>query len=315
MKVVLAEKPSVAKDIAAVVGATAKRDGYFEGNDYAVTYAFGHLVTMAEPEEMNAAWGKPWRLKQLPMIPIEWKYRVVEKSAHQFNIIKKLFLDPATTSIICATDAGREGEHIFRLIYKLTECKKPVERLWISSLTAEAIKDGLGKLKSSSAFDSLADAAAARAQADWVIGLNFTRAYTTINNQLCTIGRVQTPTLSLIVDRQTTIDAFTSAKFFEIIATFEPGFIARYITPATAEVEPQTRLHDKALAQSIVKTVEPSENGVVQSVVTTEKRTNAPALYDLLTLQNRPENLEGCIAQLKINQCYLKRYIYCIDIV
>jgi DNA topoisomerase-3 len=301
MKVVLAEKPSVAKDIAAVVGATTKRDGYFEGNDYAVTYAFGHLVTMAEPEEMNEAWGKPWRLKQLPMIPIEWKYRVVEKSAHQFNVIKKLFLDPATTSIICATDAGREGEHIFRLIYKLAECKKPVERLWISSLTAEAIKDGLGKLKSSSAFDSLADAAAARAQADWVIGLNFTRAYTTINNQLCTIGRVQTPTLSLIVDRQTTIDAFTSAKFFEIIATFEPGFVARYITPATAEAEPQTRLHDKALAQSIVKAVEPSEFGVVQSVVTTEKRTNAPALYDLLTLQKDANKRFGYTAQETLN--------------
>ncbi len=301
MKVILAEKPSVAKDIAAVVGATTKRDGYFEGNDYAVTYAFGHLVTMAEPEEMNAAWGKPWRLKQLPMIPVEWKYRVVEKSAQQFNVIKKLFLNPATTSIICATDAGREGEHIFRLIYQLTGVQKTVERLWISSLTAEAIKDGLSKLRSSKDFDSLADAAAARSQADWVIGLNFTRAYTTINNQLCTIGRVQTPTLALIVDRQTAIDAFKSAKFYEILSTFEPGFLARYITPATAEVEPQTRLHDKALAQSIVKAVEPEPHGVVQSVITTEKKTKAPALYDLLTLQKDANKRFGYTAQETLN--------------
>ncbi len=147
MKVVLAEKPSVAKDIAAVVGATTKRDGYFEGNDYAVTYAFGHLVTMAEPEEMNEAWGKPWRLKQLPMIPIEWKYRVVEKSAHQFNVIKKLFLDPATTSIICATDAGREGELIFRYVYQLAESRLPIRRLWISSLTDESIRRGPSALE------------------------------------------------------------------------------------------------------------------------------------------------------------------------
>ncbi len=301
MKVILAEKPSVAKDIAAVVGATTKRGGYFEGNDYAVTYAFGHLVTMAEPEEMNAAWGKPWRLKQLPMIPVEWKYRVVEKSAQQFNVIKKLFQNPATTSIICATDAGREGEHIFRLIYQLTGVQKAVERLWISSLTAEAIRDGLSKLRSSKDFDSLADAAAARSQADWVIGLNFTRAYTTINNQLCTIGRVQTPTLALIVDRQTAIDAFKSAKFYEILATFEPGFLARYITPATAEVEPQTRLHNKTLAQSIVKAVEPAAHGIVESIITTEKKTKAPALYDLLTLQKDANKRFGYTAQETLN--------------
>lgn len=301
MKVVLAEKPSVAKDIAAVVGATTRKDGYFEGNGYAVTYAFGHLVTMAEPEEMNPAWGKPWRLKQLPMLPDEWKYRVVEKSAQQFNIIKKLFCDSATTSIICATDAGREGEHIFRLIYKLAECKKPVERLWISSLTAEAIKDGLSKLKSSTAFDSLADAAAARSQADWVIGLNFTRAYTTINNQLCTIGRVQTPTLALIVERQAAIDAFASAKFYEILAAFDPGFNARYIAPAVGDAEPQTRLHDKALAQSILAAVEPPTHGEVQSVVTTEKKTKAPALYDLLTLQKDANKRFGYTAQETLN--------------
>ena len=294
MKVVVAEKPSVARDIAAVVGASNKKDGYYEGNNFAVTYAFGHLVTLAEPEEMDPAWGKPWRVSQLPMIPSEWKYRVVDKSANQFHIIKKLFADPSTESIICATDAGREGEHIFRLIYKLSGTNKPVERLWISSLTAEAIRDGLAKLKSAHEFDNLAAAASARAHADWVVGLNFTRAYTTMNNQLCTIGRVQTPTLALIVERQHVIDNFKANPFFEILVTFEPGFVARYITPGE---EPQTRLQDETAAQAILKAVKPAETGAVRSVVTTEKKTKAPALYDLLTLQKEANKRFGYTAK------------------
>lgn len=294
MKVVLAEKPSVARDIAAVVGANTKRDGYFEGNGYAVTYAFGHLVTLAEPEEMNPQWGKPWRIAQLPMIPTDWKYRIADKASAQFSVIKKLFSDSATSEIICATDAGREGEHIFRLIYKLSGSKKPVERLWISSLTAEAIKDGLSKLKPSHEFDNLAAAATARSQADWVVGLNFTRAYTTMNRQLCTIGRVQTPTLALIVERQNTIENFKSTPFYEILVTFEPGFIARYITPGA---EPQTKLNDKAIAKDIVKAITPEKFGTVSSIITTEKKTKAPALYDLLTLQKEANKRFGYTAQ------------------
>jgi len=293
LKVVLTEKPSVARDIAAVVGAKNKKDGYYEGNGFVVTYAFGHLVTLAEPEEMNAAWAPPWRLNQLPMLPEEWKYRVVDKTKNQFNVIKKFFLDPAVDSIICATDAGREGEHIFRLIYKLSGSKKHIERLWISSLTADAIRDGLTKLKPSADFDNLASAATARAHADWVVGLNFTRAYTNINRQLCTVGRVQTPTLALIVDRQITIDNFKSTPFYEIIATFEPGFIARYLTPGT---DPQTRLQDKAAAQAVVKAVTPVAKGKVLSVVTAEKKTKAPALYDLLTLQKEANKRFGYTA-------------------
>src|SRR5262249_15020706 len=236
--VVLAEKPSVARDISAVLGASTKREGFFEGNGYVVTYAFGHLVTIAEPEQMNPAWGKPWRIEQLPMIPTQWKYRVAEKAGVQFNVIKKLFCDPGTGKIICATDAGREGEHIFRLIYNLTGCNKPVERLWISSLTSDAIRDGFKKLRPSTTFDNLASAAFGRSRADWIVGLNFTRAYTTINRQLCTVGRVQTPTLNLIVERQKAIDNFKPANFYEIVVTFDPGFLARYITPGS---EPQTR--------------------------------------------------------------------------
>lgn len=294
MKVILAEKPSVARDIAAVVGAQDKKAGYFVGNGYAVTYAFGHLVTLAEPEEMNPAWGSPWRLEQLPMIPAEWKYRIADKADEQFAVIKRLFLAEQTESIICATDAGREGEHIFRLIYKLSGSTKPVERLWISSLTAEAIRDGLRKLKPASEFDNLAAAATGRSNADWIVGLNFTRAYTSMNRQLCTIGRVQTPTLALIVERQKTIDNFKSANFYEILATFEPGFVARYITPGE---DPQTRLQDKAAAQAIVDAIAQKKTGIMQSVITAEKKTKAPPLYDLLTLQKEANKRFGYTAK------------------
>ncbi|MBY0358327.1 MAG: DNA topoisomerase 3 [Candidatus Obscuribacterales bacterium] len=307
MKVILAEKPSVARDIAAVVGANEKKSGYLLGNGYAVTYAFGHLVTFAEPEQMNSAWGSPWRLEQLPMIPEKWKYTLAPKAAEQFGVIKKLLLDSGTESIVCATDAGREGEHIFRLIYKHAGCNKPVERLWISSLTAEAIKDGLAKLKPASEFDNLADAAAGRAQADWIVGLNFTRAYTAMNRQLCTIGRVQTPTLALIVERQKTIDNFQSANFYEIPVTFEPGFIARYITPGE---DAQTRLQDKAAAQAILDSISSVATGIVKSVVTAEKKTKAPALYDLLTLQKEANKRFGYTAKetLDIAQTLYEEY-------
>src|SRR5205823_9994374 len=245
MIVVLTEKPSVARDIAAVLGASHKQNGYFEGNNYQVTYAFGHLVTIAEPEQMNPAWGSPWKMEQLPMIPTQWLYRVADKAQQQFYCIKKLFLHPVTTGIICATDAGREGQHIFDLIYQLTGSTKPVQRLWISSLTPEAIRAGFRDLKPASAFANLSAAAAWRARADWMVGLGATRAYTVINGQTCTVGRVQTPTLALIVSRQNAIDSFKPTPFFEIHATLEPGFRAKYITK---DSDPQTRLADRAVA-------------------------------------------------------------------
>lgn len=292
MIVVLAEKPSVARDIAAELQANAKRDGYYEGNGYRVTWAFGHLVTIAEPEDMNPAWGKPWNLQQLPMLPHQWKYRIADKAETQFGIIKKLFAD--ASSIICATDAGREGELIFRLIYRLAAINKPVQRLWISSLTAEAIRDGFRTLQPSKDFDNLADAALARAHADWIVGLNFTRAYTTINKQLCTIGRVQTPTLAMLVERQNAIDTFKPVAFFEVVATFEPGFKATYITPGS---EPETRLPDRAAAEAILSAITPVPRGTVLSVVTEEKKSKAPALYDLLTLQKDANKRYGYTAQ------------------
>jgi DNA topoisomerase-3 len=296
MKVVLAEKPSVARDIAAVLGANQKKDGYFEGNGYQVTYAFGHLVAIAEPEEMHPAWGQPWNLEQLPMIPIRWFYRVNDErqSKAQFNTIKKLFRASSTTEIICATDAGREGQHIFDLIYQLTGATKPVQRLWISSLTPEAIRDGFSHLKPASALANLSAAASWRARADWLVGLNATRAYTLINDQKCTVGRVQTPTLALIVNRQQAIDSFTPTPFYEILVVFEPGFTARYITASTS---PQTRLRDRTEAQAVLDQISPLSTGTVLSITTTNKVTQAPPLFDLLTLQREANKRFGYTAQ------------------
>src|SRR5256714_4832759 len=307
MIVVLAEKPSVARDIAAVLGASQKQNGYFEGNNYQVSYAFGHLVTIAEPEQMNPAWGGPWNLAQLPMIPAQWLYRVADKAQEQFDCIKKLFLHPATTGIICATDAGREGQHIFDLIYQLTGTTKPVQRLWISSLTPEAIRAGFRDLKPASAFANLSAAAAWRARADWLVGLSATRAYTVINGQTCTVGRVQTPTLALIVNRQSAIDSFKPTPFYEIQVLFEPGFTAKYITVGD---DPQTCLQDRASAQAILDHITPIARGSALSVTTTEKVTKAPALFDLLTLQKESNKRFGYTAQetLDIAQSLYEEY-------
>ena len=214
----------------------------------------------------------------------------------QFDCIKKLFLHPATTSIICATDAGREGQHIFDLIYQLTGSTKPVQRLWISSLTAEAIRAGFRDLKPTSAFANLSAAAAWRARADWLVGLSATRAYTVINGQTCTVGRVQTPTLALIVNRQSAIDSFKPTPFYEIQVLFEPGFTAKYITTADPD-DPQTRLRERAAAQAIFDHITSIPSGSVLSVVTTEKITKAPALFDLLTLQKESNKRFGYTAQ------------------
>ena len=225
MKVVLAEKPSVARDIANILGCREKHDGYMNGNGYAVTQAFGHLVNMAKPDEIKKEWGGDWNMERLPMIPDQWVFNVNPDSAKQFKVIRQLFSD--ADEIICATDAGREGEHIFRLIYQESRCNKPLRRLWISSLTDDAIKDGMRNLKPGSDFDNLAAAAMSRAKADWLVGLNFTQAYTVHNGHLFTVGRVQTPTLALVVDREKQIQGFTKSYYYELAATFAEGFKAR----------------------------------------------------------------------------------------
>jgi len=294
MKVVLAEKPSVARDIASAVGANERKDGYYEGNGYQVTYAFGHLVTVAEPEVMNPLWAKPWALKQLPMIPSSWIYKVNSAAEKQFAIIKTLFRNTATDMIVCATDAGREGQLIFELIYQQTGTVVPVERFWTSSLTPEAISEAIGSLKPASVYANLTAAAYARERADWIVGLTSTRLYTLLNGQTCSAGRVQTPTLNLIVTRQSAIDNFAPTTFYELIAQFEPGFTAKYITPGG---DPLTRLTDRAAAQALLEQLSPIFSGPVSSINTVEKRSKPPALFDLLTLQKEANKRFGYTAQ------------------
>jgi len=244
--VVLAEKPSVARDIARVLGVRQKGEGCLTGAGYVVTWALGHLVEYAEPDEYGPPWNGRWSMAQLPMIPQTWKLKTAKKTAAQFQTVKHLLNDAGTRMVICATDAGREGEHIFRLIYEHAGCRKPVRRLWISSLTDEAIRDGFRQLQDGSAFEPLAAAARARSQADWLVGMNLTRAYTVHNGVLCTIGRVQTPTLAMIVGRDEQIAAFRKAFFYELVAYLAEGFSARHARDGQTRIDRQEeaeRLH------------------------------------------------------------------------
>jgi len=308
MIVILTEKPSVAKDIAAVVGATKRMDGYFEGNDYRVTYALGHLVSIAEAETMNPIWAKPWNLEQLPMIPDKWRYAAIGKTKEQLAIVKKILTDASTKRIICATDAGREGQLIFDLIYKQTGAKAPVQRFWTSSLTTEAIKGALQHLKPASAYANLSSAAASRGHADWIVGLSASRLYSLLNAQNCSTGRVQTPTLNLIVSRQNEIDKFVPSAFYEVLATFAPGFVAKYVSSERDNAT--TRFKDYTSARTVLNEVVSVSNGIVHSVVTTEKRTKPPALFDLLTLQKEANKRFGFTAQetLDIAQSLYEKY-------
>jgi DNA topoisomerase-3 len=216
--VIVAEKPSVARDLARVVGAFKQSEGYFQGGGYTVTWAIGHLVTLPEPHQINPAW-KAWSFGHLPMLPTEWPLMAVEKTRAQFEVVRRALSH--CDEVICATDAGREGELIFRYIFELSKCRKPVRRLWISSLTTEAIQAGLRNLKPSSTYDPLADAARARSRADWLFGMNLSRAYALTTNEQLFVGRVQTPTLAMVVDRDLKIQNFKPEEYIVIEGIFQ----------------------------------------------------------------------------------------------
>lgn len=301
MRVILAEKPSVARDIARVLGANEshKDKGFISGNGYAITWAFGHLVEIAQPEAMNQSWGKPWKAESLPLTPTSWRYEVLPDKQAQFENIRKLFNDGETSEIICATDAGREGELIFRLIYDQAGCTKPVRRLWISSLTDEAIKAGFANLKPSSEFEPLAAAASCRQRADWMYGLSLTRAFSLHNRAFLSAGRVQTPTLALVVRRDAEIADFKPSNFYELHSRFASDsspFAARYI-----DSEGEYELPTLAKAESLKSQVDPIPHGIVRKVTKTEKHIAAPALFDLVTLQKESNRIHGYTAQETLN--------------
>ena len=217
---VLAEKPSVARDLARVLGADKRGTGYLEGSGYVVTWAIGHLVSLAEPHQINPQW-KQWRLASLPMLPEQWPLVVYERTKDQFEVVQKILQSPRISQVVCATDAGREGELIFRYIYEAAKCNKPFSRLWISSLTPDAIRRGFSSLRPGTDYNGLADAASGRSRADWLVGMNLSRAYSVVYNEELSVGRVQTPTLAMIVERELTLKNFVPEDYMQVVATFE----------------------------------------------------------------------------------------------
>ena len=209
---VVAEKPSVARDIARVLGASKRGEGYLHGSGYVVTWAVGHLVALAQPHEIRPEW-RSWRRDLLPMLPDSWPLIVGDKTKDQFEVVRKILTSPRIASVICATDAGREGELIFRYIYEAARSDKPVRRLWISSLTPEAIRDGFAKLRDGREYDPLGDAARGRSRADWLVGMNLSRAYTLACREEFSVGRVQTPTLAMLVERELAIRSFVPEDY------------------------------------------------------------------------------------------------------
>jgi DNA topoisomerase-3 len=300
MIAVVAEKPSVARDIARALGAHKTGPGYLQGGGYVVTWSIGHLVALAEPHEIHPEW-KTWRRDALPMLPQKWPLMVMDATRSQYDVIARILNDERVEKVIAATDAGREGEHIFRLIYELSGSRKPVERLWISSLTPEAIARGFRSLRPSRDFDALADAARGRAQADWLVGMNLSRAYTIGSDELYSVGRVQTPTLAMVVDREKEIRDFVPEKYCEVAATFSPtGADAPYIGRwfKKKDRERDHRLPgDGVEAGQIVKRVATLGRGEIESLERTTRKMPPPLLYDLTELQRHANRLYGYSAQ------------------
>ena len=283
MQFVVTEKNFVARSIAAVLGASEKKKGYLEGNGYWVSWCVGHLVELAAPSEYGEKYAK-WRTEDLPILPVNWQFSVIESTKAQFIVLRTLMNDSRVTSIVCATDAGREGELIFRLVYALCGCTKPVERLWISSLEDAAIAEGFRNLRPASEYDSLYQAALCRAQADWLVGINATRLFSTMYHQLLNIGRVMTPTLALLVAREAQIQAFQSTPFYTV--QLDCGSL-------TVVSE---RLTERAEAERIAALCDGKEARIIK-LEQKERLEQPPRLYDLTSLQRDANRLLGYTAQ------------------
>lgn len=281
MKLVLAEKPSVAQSIAKVLGANKRKDGYLEGNDYVVSWCVGHLVELAQPEAYEERYGK-WTYNDLPIFPSDWKYEVSSGTKKQFGILKNLMNRNDVESLVCATDAGREGELIFRLVYNKAGCRKPFERLWISSMEDSSIREGFENLKSGSEYDALYEAAVCRERADWIVGINATRLFSTLYGQTLNVGRVMTPTLSMAVMREAAISAFKPESFYTIQIGMD-GF------SAVSE-----RFKSKVDAEAVVREV---SKAIVTKAERKDKTEKPPALYDLTSLQRDANRMLGYTAQ------------------
>ncbi|MDD3653368.1 MAG: DNA topoisomerase III [Desulfotomaculaceae bacterium] len=286
---VLAEKPSVAKEIARVLKCSSKNKGFIEGPQYVVTWALGHLVTLAEPEDYDQMY-KQWKLDDLPMLPASMKLKVIRQTAHQFQVIRNLMRRADIRELVIATDAGREGELVARWIMAQAKWKKPFKRLWISSQTDEAIREGFANLKAGFVYNSLYDAAVCRAEADWLIGLNVTRALSCKFNAQLTAGRVQTPTLAMIVNREVEIKKFVPVDYWTIRVDFGDYF------GDWRDRSGKNRIFNLAQAEEIMAKIK-GHPGVIKDIHTEGKSEPAPLAYDLTELQRNANKRYGFSAQ------------------
>ena len=282
-KLVITEKPSVAQSIAKVLSATKRCNGYLEGNGYLVSWCIGHLVELAPPDHYDERY-KKWKKEDLPILPANWKYTVSSGTKKQFNILKELMNRDDVDSLICATDAGREGELIFRLVYHQCRCRKPFERLWISSMEDSAIRDGFRQLKPGTEYDALYEAAICRERSDWIVGINATRLFSVLYGNTLNVGRVMSPTLALTVMREAAIAAFISEPFYTVKIQMD-GF--------TASSE---RIKSKEDAEKLAADCKEA-SAVVTKVERKNRKEKPPLLYDLTTLQREANKIRGYTAQ------------------
>ena len=281
-QLVIAEKPSVARSIAGVIGATEKHNGYLQGNGYLVSWCIGHLVSFADAGRYDERF-KKWRYEDLPILPEMWQYIIPDEKKQQFDILRSLMERPDVTVLICATDAGREGELIFRFVYQMAGCKKPFKRLWISSMEDSAIRDGFAHLKSGTDYDPLYQSALCRAKADWLVGINATRLFSVLYHKTLTVGRVQTQTLNLLVERDAKITNFKKEKY-------------HIVHIGVGDADAVSSRFDAGEANT-VKAACAGAQAVCASVTREKKTEQPPKLYDLTTLQREANRLFGFTAK------------------
>ena len=297
-QLVIAEKPSVARSIAGVIGADKKQDGYMEGNGYLVSWCIGHLVSLADAGTYDERF-KKWRYDDLPILPQEWQYIIPDDKKKQFDTLRSLMERPDVTGLVCATDAGREGELIFRFVYQMAGCKKPFKRLWISSMEDAAIKDGFAHLKPGTDYDNLYQSALCRAQADWLVGINATRLFSILYHKTLTVGRVQTPTLKMLVDREAKISSFQKEKY-------------HIVQIAAGGMEAASERIGNADDAKTLKAACETAQAVCVSVTREKKTEQPPRLYDLTTLQREANRLFGFTAKQTLDyaqQLYEKKLL------
>ena len=298
MNLVIAEKPSVARSIASVIGAGEKQNGYWQGGGYLVSWCIGHLVSFAEAGQYDEKYCK-WKYEDLPILPQPWQFIVPDEKKQQFEIVRALLNRPDVDSVTAATDAGREGELIFRFVYQMAGCTKPVKRLWISSMEDAAIREGFANLRPDSDYNALYQSALCRAKADWLVGINATRLFSVLYHKTLTVGRVQTPTLKMLVDRDAKILRFQKEKYYTV--GIQSGSI-KADSERIADAETANSLKEKCTGAAVVCT----------SVKREKKTEQPPKLYDLTTLQREANRLFGFTAKQTLDcaqQLYEKKLL------